>query len=209
MLTIARNFQSFNNIEQMNYNVKRFVETIKGILPKSVFTTIDFLSTHSCRIKGVSFASYEYMSDMTGLSVSTLKRAVSILVKLGFVVKYTTRVRGKQSSNILVINPEMDLQKVEDLLLDMFSIKLDTPDEPANDMQNDTLKKSDKPSIFKGLKDFLTKGSFKSSSNSIHNINITAPINHNDDRFVFISGDYVPKNEIVLTDIEQLFGKYE
>jgi hypothetical protein len=157
MYTLAKRLQSFDAVESMNVIVSKFKETVRGILPKSVMTTIDFLASHSCKIKGVSWATYDYMKEQTGLSVPTLKRAIKTLTQLGIIQVVHTWVGGRQKANIIQIQRKIDWQSIEAALLKRMHLEfvttdtiaeeapetIEPPSEPVNethdDTQNDTL----------------------------------------------------------------------
>ncbi|BAU28114.1 helix-turn-helix protein [Aneurinibacillus soli] len=172
MFILAKKFEVkvFGNIEVMNTIVDAFKKRIRGMLPASVMKVVDFLASHSCKVRGVSWATYEYMNDITGLSISTLKRAVKMLAKLGFIQVIRTWVGGCQSANIIQIQPRMDWKAIETELMrrvrfeyadekqseiekeseeigENFLQPNDTQSETKEDMQSDTLYKQKKEGV--------------------------------------------------------------
>lgn len=125
MLILAKKFEvkAFENIEAMNIIVDAFKQRIRGILPSSVLKVVDFISSHSCKVRGVSWATYDYIKDKTGLSLSTLKRAVKLLSKLGFIQVIRTWVGGRQSANIIQIQHNIDWSAVEAELMGRFRVE--------------------------------------------------------------------------------------
>lgn len=171
MLVLARKFSLFSDIHALNSVVNRFKETVRGFVPKSVNTVIDFLATHSAKVKGVSFATYDYMADKTGLSPSTLKRAIKRLKDLGFIQVVNVWVDGRQRANIYQIQANIDFDELAKRLMakvrfEFFDAGDDTQEEPQEDTQNDTLSKTDKPRRSKGLTGFFRKRNSKAEQAS-------------------------------------------
>lgn len=149
MLTLARKFTSFQTLDSMNLTVNKFKTLIKGLVPKSIYTVIDYLSTHSVKLKGVSFGSYEYIKQQTGLSIPTLKRAIKRLKELGFIEVIHTFINGRQRANIIRIKNKINWKHVRDTLMEGVRLEIVRGSDPINDtvddMQNDTLQSSLNP----------------------------------------------------------------
>ncbi len=166
MLSFARKFSLFSDIQSLNYVVNSFKETIRGFVPKSIVKVVDFLPTHSAKIKGVSFATYDYMADITGLSASTLKRAIKRLIDLGFIQVVNVWIDGRQRANIYQIQANINLEELAERLMSKVSFEFfepsnDTQNDTEIETQNDTLEESDKPSIDADYPSFLKMGSSK------------------------------------------------
>jgi hypothetical protein len=129
MQVVARKFTSFSDLESLNVMVRQFKEIVKGLVPKSLITVVDFLSTHSAKVKGVSWASYDYMKDITGLSVPTLKRAIKRLQQLGFIQVFKTWSSEGQLPNIVQIQSNIDWKSVVDQLMKSVRIEFPAPQE--------------------------------------------------------------------------------
>ena len=136
MLILARKFEvkAFEDISLMNVIVDAFKQRIRGIVPPSVLKVVDFLASHSCKVRGVSWATYDYMKDKTGLSLSTLKRVVKLLASFGFIQVIRTWVGGRQSANIIQIQKDIDWQEVQAKVMERVRFAYADEQQPETDV---------------------------------------------------------------------------
>lgn len=130
MLSVAVKYRSFNSVEALNEVVKQVKQRISKYIAKSVIKLLDFLSSHSLVVKGVSWAGKDYILDHTGMSKATYHRSIKLLEALGVI-----KVHHWKRHPIIQIQPDIDWAKVDAVLFG----------ESENETSNETEPNADKP----------------------------------------------------------------
>lgn len=130
----ARVYQSFESREALNLAYRAFLYPNKSKLTDAAIKVYEHLAAHSLKVLGVAFAGIDYIVEKTGLSKSSVMRALKTLEKEFGAIKRIARPRkkGRQVSNFIVMQPQ-----------DAFIL----PDvTPGDDTQNDTRPVADEAS---------------------------------------------------------------
>lgn len=102
---LAKRFACFGSIESLNTAVRQHLYNKKHLLTPSAITVLKTLARHATKFKGVAFLKIATIVELTGLSRSTVIRALNLLDRLGIVLKrHVMRpVSGGNGANVYVI----------------------------------------------------------------------------------------------------------
>ncbi|WJE17059.1 helix-turn-helix domain-containing protein [Halobacillus sp. ACCC02827] len=132
MMNWVRKHQTFQSKAELDKHVRSFLYRRKAALSEGTLEVLTFLWRHAVKFPGVTFPKRQTVVKSTGLSESTVVRALRRLVQEGLIEKVrTTKPNGRQGVNLIVFLPQ------------------DTGSLPVDDTPPDTLpdtpQKSEKP----------------------------------------------------------------
>lgn len=132
MMNWVRKHQTFQSKAELDKHVRSFLYRRKAALSEGTLEVLTFLWRHAVKFPGVAFPKRQTVVKSTGLSESTVVRALRRLVQEGLIEKVrTTKPNGRQGVNLIVFLPQ------------------DTGSLPVDDTPRDTLpdtpQKSEKP----------------------------------------------------------------
>ncbi|WP_062513101.1 helix-turn-helix domain-containing protein [Halobacillus sp. KGW1] len=132
MMNWVRKYQTFQSKAELDKHVRSFLYRRKAALSEGTLEVLTFLWRHAVKFPGVAFPKRQTVVKSTGLSESTVVRALRRLVQEGLIEKVrTTKPNGRQGVNLIVFLPQ------------------DTGSLPVDDTPRDTLpdtpQKSEKP----------------------------------------------------------------
>jgi hypothetical protein len=132
-----REQQRFKDKKELDYHVRSFLYKRKAALSEGTFVVLTFIWRHAVKFPGVAFPKRATIVEGTGISESTVIRALRCLVKEGLIMKVNTKKpNGRQGGNLLVFLPQTDLFLPAD----------DTPPDTLRDTPHDSEnKRQDKP----------------------------------------------------------------
>ncbi|QAS51372.1 helix-turn-helix domain-containing protein [Halobacillus litoralis] len=120
-----REKQRFATKTELDRHVRSFLFKRKAALSEGTLTVLRFIWRHAVKYPGVAFPRKQTIVGKTGLSESTVSRALRCLVKEGLIEKaVTTKPNGRQGANLLIFLPQADLFLPAD----------DTPHDPLHDI---------------------------------------------------------------------------
>ncbi|MGM0877118.1 MAG: helix-turn-helix domain-containing protein [Bacillota bacterium] len=144
-----KKYQSFQTIEEMDQAVRGFLYKHKAELSEGTLSVLSFISKHSVKVVGVSFAKYEYIAENVNLSRRTVIRAVKVLEEKGIIKKVpTSRMNGKQGVNLLVIQAFEPIDSLKNNLSPQDVTQPVTPNKTEN-KQSSLCEKQLKPTNVK------------------------------------------------------------
>lgn len=120
-ISVLKNCKShslFKSVQEKDLYVRRVLYTYANQISDSFKEVLLCLSGYSCVVVGVSWLKHGVIAKDTGVSVSTVKRAISFFQKLG-VLKVENRLRtkkGGKGANMYILTPIPNLSKLPDEL---------------------------------------------------------------------------------------------
>lgn len=105
-----KELSNFENKEQINILVRKFLYTYKHELTPATIKTLKIVSRLAVKVPGVCWSRIEKLVEYTGKSRSTIHRALSALEKLGIIErKKTIRRKGGYGHLVIVFKPMENL----------------------------------------------------------------------------------------------------
>lgn len=113
-IKLSKRFSNFKSIESFNISIRQHLYNKKHLLTKAAITVFKQLSRYATKYKGVAFLKLATITELTGLSRSTVQRALKLLEALGIVLKrHVMRpVRGGHGGNLYIIQKYIPAEKV-------------------------------------------------------------------------------------------------
>ncbi|WLR47236.1 helix-turn-helix domain-containing protein [Halobacillus litoralis] len=105
-----KDHQRFKDKKELDLHVRSFLYKRKAYLSEGTLKVLTFIWRHAVKFPGVAFPKRATIVKGTGLSESTVIRALRCLVKEKLIEKVkTTKPNGRQGGNLLVFLPQLDL----------------------------------------------------------------------------------------------------
>ncbi|SDO04132.1 helix-turn-helix domain-containing protein [Halobacillus sp. SY10] len=102
--------QRFKDKKELDLHVRSFLYKRKAALSEGTLKVLTFIWRHAVKFPGVAFPKRATITKGTGLSESTVVRALRSLVNEKLIEKVTTKKpNGRQGGNLLVFLPQPDL----------------------------------------------------------------------------------------------------
>lgn len=164
-------YQTFTSIEAMVEQIKTFESTYE--LTPSVKAVLNTIKLHAKRFIGVCWLYREEIAKKSGVSLSSVKRALKGLAEAGILTihPFTHTKRGGKTHNIYVINP-------------VFEPSVD----PSNEPSVEGSEESSKPCAAQDTDDHpeTHKNSHKNSNNSLNHLSISKS-----DELKFVPSEFI------------------
>ncbi|CDQ20104.1 Helix-turn-helix domain-containing protein [Halobacillus karajensis] len=105
-----REKQLFKDKKELDKHVRSFLYKRKAALSDGTLEVLTYIWRHAVKFPGVAFPKRGTIVKSTGLSESTIVRALRCLVNEGLIRKETTKKpNGRQGGNLLIFLPQKDL----------------------------------------------------------------------------------------------------
>ncbi|RDY70592.1 helix-turn-helix domain-containing protein, partial [Halobacillus trueperi] len=105
-----KDHQRFKDKKELDLHVRSFLYKRKAALSEGTLKVLTFIWRHAVKFPGVAFPKRATITKGTGLSESTVVRALRSLVNEKLIEKVTTKKpNGRQGGNLLVFLPQPDL----------------------------------------------------------------------------------------------------
>lgn len=101
---LAKKYQTFDSVEQMDCCIQSFVERWGLQLSESTIIVLEYLVRHSLKIIGVSWLTVRSIAKLANLSERSVQRILNILEDLRIIKRIpTNQSSGAQGVNLIVI----------------------------------------------------------------------------------------------------------